>query len=156
MPRTRITPTAAPASEAVIAEAASRAIEQHIQQDGAGAKTSLRVQIMEAGREVTTLDVPPAAVQLIRTMLKEMASGKSLTLVADDAEITTKQAADLLHVSRPYLVGMIERGELPARMVGKQRRLPLKDVLEFKRDNEAKRRKALSELVAHDQKLGLL
>ena len=69
---------------------------------------------------------------------------------------TTKQAADLLHVSRPYLVGMIERGELPARMVGNQRRLPLKDVLAFKRDNEAKRRQVLSELVAYDQKLGLL
>ena len=151
MPRTRIQPTVAPASEAAIAEAALRVIEQH----DAGT-TSLRVQVVEAGREVTTIDMPPAAIALIRAMLKEMASGKALTLVADDAEITTKQAADLLHVSRPYLVGMIERGELPARMVGKQRRLPLKDVLAFKRDNEAKRRATLSELVAHDQKLGLL
>jgi excisionase family DNA binding protein len=88
-------------------------------------------------------------------MLKEMGSGKALTLVADEAEITTKQAADLLHVSRPYLVGMIEKGELPARMVGKQRRLPLKDVLAFKKDNEAKRREALRELAALDQELGL-
>ena len=151
MPRTRIDPTIAPESEALIAEAASRVIEQH---EAAG-KTSLRVQITEAGREVATLDVPPSAVQLIRAMLKEMGSGKALTLVADDAEITTKQAADLLHVSRPYLVGMIEKGELPARMVGKQRRLPLKDVLAFKKDNEAKRRDALRELAALDQELGL-
>ena len=150
MPRTRIDPTIAPPGEALIAEAASRAIEQH-----EGGKTSLRVQITEAGREVTTLDVPPSAVHLIRTMLKEMGSGKALTLVADDAEITTKQAADLLHVSRPYLVGMIEKGELPARMVGKQRRLPLKDVLAFKKDNEAKRRDSLRELAALDQELGL-
>ena len=151
MPRTRIDPTIAPENEALVAEAASRAIEQH----QAGGKTSLRVQITEAGREVTTLDVPPSAVQLIRTILKEMGSGKALTLVADDAEITTKQAADLLHVSRPYLVGMIEKGELPARMVGKQRRLPLKDVLAFKKDNEAKRSDALRELAALDQELGL-
>ena len=151
MPRTRIDPTIAPENEALVAEAASRAIEQH----QAGSKTSLRVQITEAGCEVTTLDVPPSAVQLIRTLLKEMGSGKALTLVADDAEITTKQAADLLHVSRPYLVGMIEKGELPARMVGKQRRLPLKDVLAFKKDNEAKRRDALRELAALDQELGL-
>lgn len=151
MPRTRIDPTIAPANEALVAEAASRAIEQH---ESAG-KTGLRVQITEAGREVTTLDVPPSAVHLIRAMLKEMGSGKALTLVADDAEITTKQAADLLHVSRPYLVGMIEKGELPARMVGKQRRLPLKDVLAFKKDNEAKRRDSLRELAALDQELGL-
>lgn len=70
-------------------------------------------------------------------------------------EITTQQAADLLHVSRPYLVGMIERGELPARLVGKQRRLLLEDVLAFKKDNEAKRRDALRELAALDQELGL-
>jgi excisionase family DNA binding protein len=151
MPRTRIEPTIAPENEARVAEAASRAIEQH----KASGKTSLRVQITEAGREVMTLDVPPSAVQLIRTMLKEMGSGKALTLVADEAEITTKQAADLLHVSRPYLVGMIEKGELPARMVGKQRRLPLKDVLAYKKDNEAKRRDALRELAALDQELGL-
>ncbi len=85
-----------------------------------------------------------------------MGDGKALTLVADDAEITTNQAADLLHVSRPYVVGLVEKGELPARMVGKQRRLPLKDVLAFKKDNEAKRRATLSELVALDQELGLL
>ena len=151
MARTRIDPTIAPENEALVAEAASRAIEQN----EAGGKTGLRVQITEAGREVATLDVPPSAVKLIRTMLKEMGSGKALTLVADEAEITTKQAADLLHVSRPYLVGMIEKGELPARMVGKQRRLPLKDVLAFKKDNEAKRREALRELAALDQELGL-
>ncbi len=73
----------------------------------------------------------------------------------ETAEIITKHAADLLHVSRPYLVGMIERGELPARLVGTQRRLLLKDVLAFKTDNEAKRRDALRELVALDQELGV-
>lgn len=151
MSRTRIDPTIASENEALVAATAFRAIEQH----DAGGRTSLRVQIAEAGREVTTLDVPPAAVRLIRALLKEMASGKVLALVADDAEITTKQAADLLHVSRPYLVGMIEKGELPARMVGRHRRLPLKDVLAFKKDNEARRRDALRELAALDQQLGL-
>ena len=151
MPRTIIDPTIAPENEAQVAHEASRVLEAR-----AGAKASVRVQIVEAGHEVTTLDVPPTAVQLIRSLLKEMGDGKALTLVADDAEITTNQAADLLHVSRPYVVGLIKKGELPARLVGKQRRLPLKDVLAFKKDNEAKRRKTLSELVAHDQKLGLL
>ena len=151
MPRITIDPTIAPENEAQVAHKASRVLEAR-----AGAKASVRVQIVEAGREVTTLDVPPTAVQLIRSLLKEMGDGKALTLVADDAEITTNQAADLLHVSRPYVVGLIKKGELPARLVGKQRRLPLKDVLSFKKDNEAKRRKTLSELIAHDQKLGLL
>ena len=71
----------------------------------------------------------------------------------ETTEITIKQAADLLHVSRPYLVGI--KGEVPAHMVGKQRRLLLEDVLTFKKDNEAKRRDALRELAALDQELGL-
>jgi excisionase family DNA binding protein len=151
MPRTTIDPTIAPDTEVLAAHEASRVLEAL-----AGAKASVRVQIVGAGSEVTTLDVPPSAVRLIRSLLKEMGEGKALTLVADDAEITTNQAADLLHVSRPYVVGLVEKGELPARLVGKQRRLPLKAVLAFKKETQAKRQKTLSELVAHDQKLGLL
>jgi excisionase family DNA binding protein len=87
--------------------------------------------------------------------LKETAAGKAVSLVAVEAEITTVQAAAILNVSRPFLIGMIDKGILPARMVGNQRRLPLKDVLAYKADNRAKRRAALSELVALDQELGL-
>jgi excisionase family DNA binding protein len=76
-------------------------------------------------------------------------------LVPFAEEITTQQAADLLNVSRPFLESMIDKGELPARMVGDQRRLPLKDVLAYRQDNRAKRLGTLKELVAHDQELGL-
>ncbi len=156
MPRTTIDPTVASEVEVKAAHEASRVLETAVTKIGAGAKASVRVQIVAAGSEVTTLDVPPSAVQLIRSLLKEMGEGKALTIVADDAEITTNQAAELLHVSRPYVVGLVEKGELPARLVGKQRRLPLKAVLAFKKETQAKRQKTLGELVAHDQKLGLL
>lgn len=151
MPRTDFDPTAAPEGEALIADAVSRALESH----DAGARTGMRLQITEAGHEVTTLDVPPSAAALIRTLLREMAGGKAVAVVADDAEITTQQAADLLHVSRPFVVGLVDKGDLPARNVGKQRRLMLKDVLVYKRDNEAKRREVLRELTALDQELGM-
>ena len=151
MPRTDLDPKAAPEGEALMADTVSRALEAH----DAGGRTCLRLQITDAGREVTTLDVPPSASALIRELLKEMAGGKAVAVVADDAEVTTQQAADLLHVSRPYVVGMVEKGTLPARNVGKQRRLLLKDVLAYKRDNEVKRRGALRELTALDQELGL-
>ena len=78
-----------------------------------------------------------------------------MPLVPLESEITTQQAAELLNVSRPFVVGMIDKGTLPARMVGNQRRLPLKDVLAYKAENRAKRRETLRELAAHDQKLGL-
>ena len=101
-------------------------------------------------------DLPPVVKLLLMDALKETEAGKALTLVSVEAEITTQQAANILNVSRPFLVGMIEKGILPARMVGNQRRLPLKDVLAYKADNRAKRRAVLDEMAALDQELGLL
>jgi excisionase family DNA binding protein len=116
---------------------------------------ALRVQVAEAGREVATVELPPVVARLLIDILNETAAGHAVTLVPLDEEITTQQAADLLNVSRPYLVGMIQSGTLPARMVGNQRRLPLKDVLAYREENRAKRLETLEELVVHDQKLGL-
>jgi excisionase family DNA binding protein len=104
---------------------------------------------------VTTLDLPPMVMHLLLNILKETAAGKAVSLVPVDAEVTTQQAARILNVSRPYLIGMIDKGIFPTRMVGNQRRLPLQDVLAFKTDNRAKRRTVLAELVALDQELGL-
>lgn len=135
--------------------ATARATLQALEQHGAGDKTDLRMQLSEAGREITTLDVPPSAVPLIRALLKELGAGRGVTVIADDAEITTQQAAELLGVSRPYLVGLIDKGELPARKVGPRRRLLIADVLAYRADTKAKRREALRELAALDQELGL-
>jgi excisionase family DNA binding protein len=110
---------------------------------------------INAGENLTVGELPPIIALLLMDALKETEAGKALTLVSVEAEITTQQAANLLNVSRPFLVGMIEKGILPARMVGNQRRLPLKDVLAYKADNRAKRRAVLDELVALDQELGL-
>jgi excisionase family DNA binding protein len=141
-------PTFPSDQDAVLAREVSRALE-------VAGNTALRVQVAEAGRELTTFALPPSVARLLMDILKETAAGHAVSVVPLEAEITTQQAADLLNVSRPYLVGMIEKGTLPARMVGNQRRLPLKDVLTYKADNRAKRREALRELVALDQELGL-
>lgn len=151
MSRTSIDLTIPPEHEAVLAHEAARAIEA----GEAKGEIGLRMQLTHAGHELTTLEMPPAAVALIHLLLKEMGEGKAVALVTDEPEITTQQAAELLHVSRPYVVGLIENGELPAHAVGKQRRLFLKDVLARKRNIETKRREALRELAALDQELGL-
>jgi excisionase family DNA binding protein len=77
-------------------------------------------------------------------------------MVPVEAEITTRQAADLLNVSRPHLVSLVDNGTLPARLVGRHRRLLLRDVLTYKADLFAKRSKVLDEIVAIDQELGLI
>lgn len=150
MPRSDTDPTIPSDQEALLAREATRILTGH-PADG----ESLRLQVSAAGKEVTTLDLPHAAAGPLLAILKAMGEGRPVAVHGADAELTTQQAADMLNVSRPYLVGMIDNGTLPARMVGNQRRLPLKDVLAYKRDNQAKRRAALEELAKLDQELGL-
>lgn len=150
MPRIDTDPTIPSDQEALLAREATRALEGH-PADG----ENLRIQVAAAGKEVTTLDLPAAAVAPLLAVLKAMGEGRPVAVHAADAEVTTQQAADLLNVSRPFLVGMIDQGLLPARHVGNQRRLPLKDVLAYKRDAQAKRRAVLDDLAKSDQELGL-
>ncbi len=111
---------------------------------------------LAAGQRFTTDDLPPTVASLLMDILKQTAAGNAVTLVPVEAEITTQQAADLLNVSRPFVVGLVENGTLPAHKVGKHRRLSLRDVLAYKADSFAKGQNALDEIVAFDQEFGLL
>ena len=119
------------------------------------AQAPLTVQIVGAGKEGISLELPAAAAALLKTMLNEMAAGRAVSVVPIDTEITTGDAAELLRVSRPFVVGLIEKGALPARMIGTHRRVKLEDVLAYKRDSKAKALIALKEMVAISQELGL-
>lgn len=151
MSQTHLDPVVPSAQDALLAKEAQRALAKNEMPQG-----TLHVQISAAGQEVTTLDLPPVVTQLLVDILKETAAGKAVSLVSVEREITTQQAATLLNVSRPYLVGLVEKGELPARMVGNQRRLPLQDVLAYKAATRAKRKAALDQIVAFDQEFGLI
>ena len=151
MPQARVDPIVPSDHDAKLAKTARRALERKEPFDKA-----LRIHIDAAGREATTFDLPPVVARLLMDVLKETAAGKAVSLVAVEADVTTQQAAAILNVSRPFVVGLIDKGLLPARMVGNQRRLPLRDVLAYKADNRARRHETLDEMTALDQKLGLL
>ena len=150
MPSVPNEPTIPSAAEALLAREVSRALERRNT-----AEQTLSLLVTAPENKMMTIELPKSAASLLIEILKQMAEGNAVSLLPVEPEITTQQAADLLCVSRPYLVGMIEKGELPARMVGNQRRLPLKDVLVYRRENQAKRKQALDELSAYDQELGL-
>jgi excisionase family DNA binding protein len=120
--------------------------------DGAGDELTLRTDL--AGRELSAV-VPRQAFELFLEVLGQLANGNAVTILPVHAELTTQQAADLLNVSRPFLVQLLESGALPYRLVGTHRRVYAHDVLQYKRADEARRRSAMDALAAEAQALEL-
>lgn len=112
----------------------------------------LTLRVRDAGQE-QTIELPAGAVKLLQAILEDMASGRAVTIVPQDAELTTQQAADFLKVSRPFLVRLLEQKKLPFRMVGTHRRIRFEDVLRFKENIDTERRKVLDQLAAEAQEL---
>ena len=102
-----------------------------------------------------TVRIPTAAARLLVQILDEMSRGNAVKIMPVHAELTTQEAADLLNVSRPTLIQMLDQKLIPYRMVGTHRRIPFTDAIEYKRKLEAQRRATLAKLVAYDQEIGL-
>jgi excisionase family DNA binding protein len=117
-------------------------------------KADLRLRIQPDHAPEETVEVPLSAFRLLADILTEMARGNAVTLMPVHAELTTQEAADLLNVSRPFLIDLIEKGQIPFRKVGTHRRILFQDVMAFKQKIDESRLKALEELSAHDQSLG--
>jgi len=138
------------AVDADIAERAARRIRDYLARHLDDEPISVRVEIGEND----ALVVPRPAVVMLAQVLQLLAAGQGVQVMPDRAMLTTQQAADAINVSRPYLIGLLERGEIPFEMVGTHRRVAFADLLEYKRKDDQQRREALEELTALGEELG--
>lgn len=120
---------------------------------GAGPVT-LRFRDPDSGDEVEAT-VPGAAMRVLAEALVQMAAGHPVTLVPLQAELSTQQAAELMGVSRPYFVKLLEVGQIPFRRVGEQRRVRYQDLLRYLEEQRREAVGAVSEMTAEAQALGL-
>lgn len=114
-----------------------------------------RVVVLPSGTDAQPIEIPASVVKVLAEVLDHVQRGEEVRVIGEDEEITTQQAADLLQVSRPYLVGLADSGAIPFRKVGSRRRLKLADVLRYRAIDQAKRLEAADELAAEAQRLGI-
>jgi excisionase family DNA binding protein len=138
-------------ADALLARESSRRLATH----KLGRRSSVRIQLFDDGEQAETVAVPASALRLFLHLLTEMSHGNAVTLIPTHAELTTQQAADLLNVSRPYLVKLLEEGKIPCRTVGKYRRIRFDDLMAYKRKDDEARAKVLDQLTAEAQELGM-
>lgn len=103
----------------------------------------------------SVIDLSEAQYALVRRLLNEFARGRAVQLITYPKELTTQQAADILNVSRTYLLRLLDQGELPAIRVGTHRRVKLEDVLEYRARRSRQRQESLAKMARMAQDLGV-
>ncbi len=143
-------------SEHEIAQAreASRQLARLLPTDDSTANTPM-LRLVTDDNQHEMIAIPPGALRLLVDMLTQLGQGRAVTMLPQNAELTTQEVADYLNVSRPYVVKLIEEEKLPARKVGTRRRVAFEDLLRFDEQQRARQRAALDELARIDAELGL-
>lgn len=116
------------------------------------ANIPVRLSLGGSDRE---LEVPGSVLVALARVLDSFAHGEGVTLVPAHAELTTQQAADVLNVSRPFLIGLLDAGEISYRTVGTHRRVKAASLVRYLREDDARRTAAADELAAEAHALGL-
>lgn len=137
-------------AEAGVAKETSRVLASRLKKGA-----PMQIRILDDDEAQATVKLPAPAVQLLLRILEEMARGNAVTIIPVHAELTTQEAADLLNMSRPSLIQLLEEGKIEYRRVGTHRRVRFQALMQYKRHADEARRAALEELAAYDQELGI-
>jgi excisionase family DNA binding protein len=136
------------------AAAAAQALRGLVSAAVAEGSQSLKLRPVARSSD-SSIELPVATVRVLVEALEHSAAGNASIVVPLHRELTTQEAADLLNVSRPYLVSLLEAGKIPYRKVGSRRRVMLEDLLTYKNEETRHSRKLLDELTTEAQEMGL-
>jgi excisionase family DNA binding protein len=114
-----------------------------------------RITIFDEKNRAHAVELPTSALRLLVDILAELADGNAVKVVPIHAELTTQEAADMLNVSRPHLVKLLESGVLPFHKAGKHRRVRFADLMAFKAERDRASSQAMEELARQAQELRL-
>lgn len=114
-----------------------------------------RIQVFDDKDQPHAIELPTSAIRLLLEILAELAEGNAVKVIPIHAEATTQEAADLLNVSRPHVVKLLEAGELPFHKAGKHRRIRFVDLMAYKARRDARSESAMAELMRQAQELGM-
>ena len=136
--------------DAAIARVSGQALSRY-----ARLQAPLKIRVTDA-EQAEPIELPVGAVALLMDILEAMAAGRGVRLIPENAELTTVQAAEVLNVSRPFLIKLLEEDKIPHRKVGKHRRIRMEDVMAYKEAIDAERESVLDQLTAEaqDQDMG--
>lgn len=107
------------------------------------------------GQQGEMIDLPESVFSSLREIVHHLSHGKAVAIVPVNRELTTQEAADILNVSRPFLVKLLEQGEIPFTRTGSHRRIRFDDLMTYKRHRDAERRRGLARLTQMSQEMGL-
>lgn len=117
------------------------------------ARSGQSVRLVDA--DGNPIEVPGELMVMLQAVVEQLRAGNGVSVAAVHAELTTVEAAEMLGVSRPHLVKLLDKGAMPHRMVGAHRRVRLVDVLAYRDRQDERSRRALDELTAQAEELGL-
>ena len=137
------------AQDAAMARISGQVLSRHTRLE-----RPLTLRLREAEQE-NIIELPAGAVSLLKDILEAMAAGRGVVIIPENAELTTVEAAEVLNVSRPFLIKLLNEGAIPHRKVGKHRRVRMEDVMAYKRKIDQEREAILDQLVLDAQEQGM-